>query len=166
MSLLTDVEELLHKVEMSQICLGDMIQDCKTVGEAGVRQEYQAKYEFMRELETCLRHGETGLRSLMRPKYAKPDLNQSELVADLRALGMVVWVTASLATPVLDLVVSWRGKVAIVEVKRPGQEADLTEGEVESIAELKAVGVPVIIATCAEDVVAFWIARGWIDEAR
>jgi len=55
MSLLTDLEGLLHKVEMSQICLADMIHDCKTEVEADARLEYQTKYRFMHELETCLR---------------------------------------------------------------------------------------------------------------
>lgn len=99
----------------------------------------------------------------MRPKYPKPDLNQSELVADLRAVGMVVWVTASLPTPVLDLIVLWRGQIRVVEVKAPGREDDLTEGERESILELACVGIVPIVATCAEDVVAaFDVLKGAI----
>lgn len=55
MSLYTDLEDLLHKVEMSQICLADMICDCKTEAEADTREKYEAKYRFMRGLETDLR---------------------------------------------------------------------------------------------------------------
>jgi len=92
----------------------------------------------------------------MRPKYPKPDLNQSELVADMRDIGMVVWVTASLPTPVLDLIAFWRGCIAIIEVKRPGHEQDFTPGERESIAELSTVDVKVIVATCLEDIIGQW----------
>lgn len=100
-----------------------------------------------------------------RPRYPKTDLNQSELVADLRGLGMVLWITASLATPVLDAIAFWRGHMAVIEIKQPGHEEDFTLGEVESIAALEAVGIQVCVATRAEDVVAFWVVRGWIDEA-
>ena len=55
MSLLTDLEGLLHKVQMSQICLADMIHDCKTEAEREIREEFRVKYRFMSELETCLR---------------------------------------------------------------------------------------------------------------
>lgn len=93
---------------------------------------------------------------MIRPKYAKVDLNQSELVADMRDIGMVVWVTASLPTPVLDLVAFWRGKIRIIEVKAPGHEQDFTPGELESIAALELVGIKVIVATCLEDILEQW----------
>ncbi len=92
----------------------------------------------------------------MRPKHARTDRVQNQLVSNLRQLGMVVWVTAPLPTPVLDLAVFWRGQTRIVEVKTPGHEQDFTEGERRSIQQLRAAGVEVIVATCAEDVIAAW----------
>jgi len=94
----------------------------------------------------------------VRPKYAKPDRVQESIVADLRKLGAVVWITASLPTPVLDIIVFWRGRIGIVELKEPGDEQDFTPGEVKSIAALKAVGIEVIVATCAEDVIEKFMA--------
>jgi len=93
---------------------------------------------------------------MTRPKWTKPDINQRRIVEQLRALGAVVWDTHDLPTPALDLVVFWRGQVRPVEVKQPGMEADLTEGERESIEALRAVGVEAIVASCAEDVVGQW----------
>jgi len=90
---------------------------------------------------------------MTRPKYPKPDDNQSAIVEDLRQLGAVVWVTASLPTPVLDLVVLWRGQVRIVEVKAPGR-ITFTKGELESIEELERVGIEVVVAQSVEDVLA------------
>lgn len=55
MSMLSDVEELLHKVAMSQICLADMIHDCKTKAEAEERGELRMKYHLVGELEDSLR---------------------------------------------------------------------------------------------------------------
>ncbi len=89
----------------------------------------------------------------MRPKHPKPDTNQSQIVNELRNLGVVVWVTASLATPILDLVAFWRGIALVVEVKVPGAEKRLTDGEREGIRKLAQVGVEVVVATCTEDVV-------------
>ena len=56
----------------------------------------------------------------------------------------------------MDLIGFWRGSIGVIEVKQPGHEYDFTPGERESIAALEAVGVKVIVATCAEDVVARW----------
>lgn len=88
-----------------------------------------------------------------RPKYTKPDDNQGAIVADLRKLGAVVWITASLGGEVLDLLVFWHGRCLPVEVKRPDHAADLTKNERWSIHSLSLVGVEAIVATCTEDVV-------------
>lgn len=77
---------------------------------------------------------------------------------DLRALGAVVWDLADLGGEVLDLLVFWRGEVIPVEVKRPGCEQDLTNGEREGIAKLRRAGVEPVIATTAEDVLERWMA--------
>jgi len=99
----------------------------------------------------------------MRPKFAKPDSNQQRIIDDLRQVGAIVWVTASLPTPILDLIVHWRGHTVIAEVKQSGLEDELTPGERLSILELREVGVDVVIATCAEDVIEAFLA---LDEPR
>ena len=88
---------------------------------------------------------------MIRPKHARIDINQAQIVADLRQLHAVVWVLSSLGGHVLDLLVAFRGRCLPVEIKSPGGE--LTENERESIEELRAVGVEAIVATCAEDVI-------------
>jgi len=89
-----------------------------------------------------------------RHRYLKTDANQPEIVAELRQLGAVVWITASLGGSILDLIVFWRGSAIPVEIKMPGKREELTDGEREGIRQLAAVGVEAVVATCAEDVVA------------
>ena len=89
-----------------------------------------------------------------RPRHTKPDTNQAQIVADLQRLGAVVWRLSDLGGEVLDLIVFWRGLAMPVEVKMPGHEAELTDGERESIRRLAQVGVKAVIATCTEDVIA------------
>ena len=92
-----------------------------------------------------------------RPHRAvKVDENQAEIVADLRRVGALVWNLSSLGGKVLDLLVCWRGKCVPVEIKTPGHEDDLTEGEAEAIQRLQLVGVKHIIAARAEDVLEAW----------
>lgn len=55
MSMTSEVKELLHKVQMSQICLADMIHDCKTSAEAERRGELIIKYELVDALDNSLR---------------------------------------------------------------------------------------------------------------
>jgi len=93
---------------------------------------------------------------MARPKHTRRDANQAQLVEELRDLGAVVWDTADLGGRVLDLVVAWRGVMRPVEVKAAGSEQYLTDGERESIEELRYAGVEAIIATCAEDVISNW----------
>ena len=89
----------------------------------------------------------------MRPRRTKRDLNHAEVRDGCRDLGMVVWDLADLGGDVLDLVVCWNGRCLPIEVKQPGLENDLTEGEQASIKALRAVGVEVVVVTCVEDVV-------------
>jgi len=91
---------------------------------------------------------------MTRHRFMKPDANQAEIVAELRKLGAVVWITASLGGSVLDIVVFWRGQVVPVEIKVPGKRDALTAGEREGIRLLALVGVRAVVATCTEDIVA------------
>lgn len=91
---------------------------------------------------------------MARPhRVVRTDENQAEIVADLQRLGAIVWRLSDLGGEVLDLLVCWRGKCLPVEVKTSDTEADLTEGERDSIRALSLVGVEAIVATCAEDVI-------------
>ena len=96
-----------------------------------------------------------------RPKYAKPDANQAEIIADLRKMGVYVWITAALGGEVLDAIVFWRGRTVPVEFKAVGSENDLTDGEREGIRRLHAVGVTAVVATCARDVMDALLDFGW-----
>jgi len=78
------------------------------------------------------------------------------MVAILRSLGYVVWLTDSLGGDVLDLVVFKDGQIRVVEVKRPGQRKALTPNEQASIDALAAVGVEVIVAETWRDVTDKW----------
>lgn len=53
MGLLKDVNEVLHKVSVSQMCLSDLIHDGLACGDP--MDKYEKKYEFMREVEEELR---------------------------------------------------------------------------------------------------------------
>jgi len=69
---------------------------------------------------------------------------------------MVVWDVADTGGDVLDLVVSWRGRTRLVEVKRPGHRHMLTPNEQASIDALAFVGVKAIVAETWKDVVEGW----------
>ena len=68
-------------------------------------------------------------------RYArKVDANQSELVRQLRQLGVLVHVTSHIGNGFPDLMCGWRGKVTLLEVKDPKQPPSarqLTEKEAE-----------------------------------
>ena len=85
--------------------------------------------------------------------YGHRDANHGEIKKGLEKLGAVVWDTAILGSPALDMVVCWRGRCIPVEIKSPGNKKKLTERQRESIESLRAVGVESIVATCVEDVV-------------
>lgn len=52
-------------------------------------------------------------------RAAKVDANQDEIVQTYRALGLSVTSLAGLGRGVPDLLVGYRGKLALVEVKQP-----------------------------------------------
>ena len=93
-----------------------------------------------------------GRRLMYRPRHTRKDANHAEIVGQLRDLGAVVFDTADLGGDVRDLVVCWSGKCLPVEIKQPGHEDRLTDGERATLRELKRVGVPPVVATDVEDV--------------
>jgi len=88
---------------------------------------------------------------MYRPRHTKPDRNQTIIILQLRAVGMLVWDLHDLVGT-LDLLVCWRGRCVPVEVKAPGCETELTDNERETIAALAAVGVQAVIASDMDDV--------------
>ena len=100
-----------------------------------------------------------------RPKYPKPDANQAQIITELGQLGAWIINTSTIGGVTLDLVVCWRGLCIPVEIKVPGCELDLTDGEKMAIEQLHQRGIPAFVATCTEDVVALW-PRAKGDEKR
>lgn len=67
----------------------------------------------------------------MTRRAAKVDLNQSQIVEELRGIpGVSVALTHTLGRGYPDIVVGWRGLNFLFEIKQPGREDDLTEDEV------------------------------------
>lgn len=89
---------------------------------------------------------------MFRPKRPRKDKNHKKIVEECRERGMVVWDVADLGGKVLDIIVFWQGKAIPVEIKSEGNINNLTEGEIEGIADLEMVNMPYIIATKAEDI--------------
>lgn len=60
----------------------------------------------------------------------RPDDNQSEIVADLRAIGATVAILSKVGNGVPDLLVGWRGVNYLFEVKNlEGRGARITPAE-------------------------------------
>lgn len=89
---------------------------------------------------------------MSRPRHPKRDANHQAILDGCRALGIVVWDTSDLGGQILDAVMFWRGKVVPVEIKTPGCEHDLTDGEIHGMRALSAQGIYPCVATCLEDV--------------
>ena len=87
-----------------------------------------------------------------RPKRTRRDANQAQIMRELERMGAFVVDTADLGGQCLDLLVSWRGRCLPVEVKVPGCENDLTDGESKAIEAHRSRGVWAFVATSAEDV--------------
>ena len=92
-----------------------------------------------------------------RPKHARVDGNQAEIISDLRDMGAYVWITAALGGEVLDAIAFWRGRAVPIEFKVPDAIDNLTDGEIEGIRRLRGVGVTAVVATCTEDVVSAFV---------
>ena len=87
-----------------------------------------------------------------RPKHPRRDNNQTRLIRAVEQCGVYVWDLADVGGEVLDTLMCYRGRCLPVEIKRPGYEDDLTDGERQGIEALRWVGVEPVVATCAEDV--------------
>lgn len=80
-------------------------------------------------------------------RAAKVDGNAAQIVRWLEDAGAVVYV---LGEP-FDLLVGWRGRWDLVEIKRFG--GTVTQGQVADMVRIAGSGLPpVILATTAEDV--------------
>lgn len=74
-------------------------------------------------------------------KYGKTDLNQNEIVKALRQVGAKVTSTASIGGGFPDIVVIYRGKVYLFEIKQKGEW--LTDDQQEWWAEAAQVDLDV-----------------------
>jgi Holliday junction resolvase len=83
------------------------------------------------------------------------DLNQSAIVRVLRDAGATVVITADIGGGFPDLVVGWRGKTYLVEVKNLTQ---LSEKQLEFIERWR--GGPIIVLRTVDDVVRFLQEEG------
>ena len=82
-------------------------------------------------------------------KRNKPDANQPEIVAALRSIGAVVFL---IGIP-LDLLVAFRGKLTLMEVKNPDNKGKVSKSQQVTIDLLKAVGVRVAIVRDVEEAI-------------
>lgn len=69
-ALMPDIADLLHKVEMSNACLGDMIHDGQKVDDPEV-PSWQRKYTVMAALAENLRNAQRELEALKPPAPLK-----------------------------------------------------------------------------------------------
>ena len=77
----------------------------------------------------------------------KPDTNQPEIVQALRDIGAVVFL---IGRP-LDLLVAFRGRLTLMEVKNPEGENKLSKSQKKTVDLLRAVGVDVPVVRSAEE---------------
>lgn len=95
-----------------------------------------------------------------RPRYAKKDANQSEIVADLEKLGLLVFDVSHLAHLGCDLIVvgfhrRWLRPIPLLVEVKSSKDAELTKREAEVQAEMQyrfKDEAPYIVAYSAEDV--------------
>jgi len=86
---------------------------------------------------------------------SRTDDNQSEIIKALRDLGAVVTDCSSLRKA-FDLLVGYRGKLHIIEVKdgsKPKSQRKLTEGETKCKESFERVGVPYNVVESVEDAI-------------
>ena len=82
-------------------------------------------------------------------KRNKPDANQPEIVQALRDIGAKVW---PIGQP-LDLLVAFRGKLTLMEVKNPDGEDKVSKSQQVTIDLLEAVGVHVPVVRSADEAI-------------
>ena len=88
-----------------------------------------------------------------RPKRTKKDKNHLDIVRMCREEGMIVWDLADLGGEILDIIVFWKGKILVVEIKDVGKEKNLTESEKQSIASLRKVGIEALVASNTQQII-------------
>ena len=66
---------------------------------------------------------------------------------------MIVWDLADLGGEILDIIVFWKGKILVVEIKDVGKEKNLTESEKQSIASLRKVGIEALVASNTQQII-------------
>lgn len=72
-----------------------------------------------------------------RGHMGRTDSNQKEIVKRLRQLGMSVAITSSVGAGFGDILVGFRGKNFLCEIKEPGKAKQLTPAEEKFHAEWK-----------------------------
>lgn len=82
-------------------------------------------------------------------RIAKVDVNQKEIVTQLRAIGCAVLHTHQLKNA-FDVLVGYRKQLYIIEIKK-NKKAKLTEGEMKCKELFESVGVDYHVVTCIED---------------
>lgn len=101
----------------------------------------------------------------MRYYSAKTDANQTEIVEALRAIGAMVYPTHRLGGGFPDLLVGWKGRLLLLEVKdgsKPPSARLLTDKEQGFHAAW--TGYPVIVVESAEQAIA--VVRDTDEQAR
>jgi len=82
-------------------------------------------------------------------RAAKVDVNQPAIVAALRKIGAVVFL---IGRP-FDLLVCYRGRLTLMEVKNPAGGNKVSKSQTVTIELLKAVGVHVPVVRSAEEAI-------------
>lgn len=88
-------------------------------------------------------------------RIAKVDRNQSEIVSALRKVGAVVVITSQLKN-CFDLLVAYRGKLHIMEVKDgllPPSARKLTDGELKCKESIESVGCKYNVVLSADEAI-------------
>lgn len=86
----------------------------------------------------------------MARRAAKKDINHSTIAHALVDVGAVVVDVAGLPGA-LDLLVGFRGRLYLLEIKQPKKRDDLTELERKTIERLQSVNAPVAVVTTIDE---------------
>jgi Holliday junction resolvase len=101
------------------------------------------------------------IQEISMRKYGKIDENQNELVEYLRMAGAKVLIMSNMGGGCPDLLVGWRGKLTMVEVKdgkKPPSQRKLTTDQEEFHSEW--ANYPLLIMKDYADVEAFLNHKG------
>lgn len=82
-------------------------------------------------------------------KRNKPDANQPEIVQALRDIGARVFL---IGQP-LDLLIAFRGKLTLMEVKNPDGEDKVSKSQQVTINLLESVGVRVLVVRSVDEAI-------------